>query len=126
MSERLRRRRSPKTETEKGAPRKLLRTPPPCTWRTRRCRRRGPRTPRRHAAVAARISNLAIANPAKGDGEVTFREAGHSIGTNSRAYKIRKSVTEMIKALFKSFDAEKTVNKSTRRGKATRPTSTAR
>ena len=28
MSERLRRRRSPKTETEKGAPRKLLRAPP--------------------------------------------------------------------------------------------------
>jgi len=61
----------------------------------------------------ARISNLAIANPAKYDGEVTFREAGHEYWHKFKGVptKIRKSVTEMITPFFKSFDAEKTVDK---------------
>ena len=59
-----------------------------------------------------RVSNLAIANPAKGDGEVTFREAEHEYWhlVKGVSTKIRKSVTGMLKPFFDRFDGEAVVN----------------
>tara|TARA_X000001036_G_scaffold349101_1_gene329551 strand:+ start:578 stop:1663 length:1086 start_codon:yes stop_codon:yes gene_type:complete len=59
-----------------------------------------------------RISNLTIANPAKGDGEVTFREAEHEYWhlVGGVSTKIRKSTTGMLKPYFETFDGEAVVN----------------
>ena len=62
----------------------------------------------------ARVSNLTIANPAKGDGEVEFFEADHryeNVLVGGVRATIRKSVTAMLKPYFDTFDGEAVVEK---------------
>ena len=63
----------------------------------------------------ARVSNLTIANPARGDGEVQFFEADHryeNVLVSGQRATIRKSVTGMLKPYFETFDGEAVVEKN--------------